>query len=205
MTKQLSYNPAYLQRIELVLNHAIEQYPRLNVVRFDLYLPDYYRCIDTPKAVASNLISRFFASLKARLSSDAIRRRRLGHRVHDTDLYYVWAREFGVLADKEHYHIAIFINKDRFHSLGSYDCNSGSLASLIIQAWASALDIPIDEAQNLVNFPDNASNWVARNSTNYSLERDISVSRLRYLAKNETKVCGTGKRNFGSSSVPKRS
>ena len=87
MTKQLSYNPAYQQRIELVLNHAIEQYPRLNVVRFDLYLPDYYQCLDTPRAVANNLISRFFASLKARLSSDAIKRRRLGHRVHGTELY----------------------------------------------------------------------------------------------------------------------
>ncbi|MBB1410567.1 inovirus Gp2 family protein [Pseudoalteromonas sp. SG44-17] len=204
MTKQLSYNPAYQQRIELVLNHAIEQYSRLNVVRFDLYLPDYYQCIDTPKALANNLISRFFASLKARLSSDAIQRRRLGHRVHDTDLYYVWAREFGELAGKEHYHIAIFINKDRFHSLGSYDCNSGSLASLIIQAWASALDIPVDEAQSLVNFPDKACNWVESNSKNHLTQRDISVSRLNYLAKNKTKVYGTGKRNFGTSYTPKQ-
>ncbi|MDO6465530.1 inovirus Gp2 family protein [Pseudoalteromonas carrageenovora] len=204
MTNQLSHNLSYQQRIELVLNHAIEQSPRLNVVRFDLYLPNYYQSIDTPKAVANNLISRFFASLKARLSSDAIQRRRLGHRVHDTKLYYVWAREFGELADKEHYHIAIFINKDRFHSLGSYDCNSGSLASLIIQAWASALDIPVDEAQSLVNFPDKACNWVESNSKSHSTQRGISVSRLNYLAKNKTKVYGTGKRNFGTSYIPKQ-
>jgi len=204
MIKQPIYNPAYQQRIELALNHAIEQYPRLNVVRFDLYLPDYYQCLDIPKAVANNLISRFFASLKARLSSDAIQRRRLGHRVHDTGLYYVWAREVGELAGKEHYHIAIFINKDRFHSLGSYDCNSGSLASLIIKAWASALGIPDYEAQSLVNFPDNACNWIESNSKNYSTQRDTSVSRLNYLAKNKTKVYGTGKRNFGTSCIPKQ-
>ncbi|PCC14255.1 inovirus Gp2 family protein [Pseudoalteromonas sp. JB197] len=204
MIKQPIYNPGYQQRIELVLNHAIEQYPRLNVVRFDLYLPDYYQCLDTPKAVANNLISRFFASLKARLSSDAIQRRRLGHRVHDTELYYVWAREFGEIAGKEHYHIAIFINKDRFHSLGSYDSNSGSLASLIIQAWASALDIPVDEAKSLVNFPDKACNWIESNSKNYLSQRDTSVSRLNYLAKNKTKVYGTGNRNFGTSYIPKQ-
>ncbi|MBH0028835.1 inovirus Gp2 family protein [Pseudoalteromonas sp. SWN29] len=204
MIKQPTYNLSYQQRIESTLDYAIEQNPRLNVVRFDLYLPDYYQCIDTPKAVANNLISRFFASLKARLSSDAIQRRRLGHRVHDTDLYYVWAREFGELAGKEHYHIAIFINKDRFHSLGSYDFNSGSLASLIIQAWASALAIPVDEAQSLVNFPDNACNWIESNSKNYSTQRDTSVSRLSYLAKNKTKVYGTGKRNLGTSYIPKQ-
>lgn len=203
MIKQPTYNPLYQQRIESTLDYAIEQNPRLNVVRFDLYLPNYYKSIDTPKAVANNLISRFFASLKARLCSDAIQRRSLGHRVHDTKLYYVWAREFGELADKEHYHIAIFINKDRFHSLGSYDCNSGSLASLIIQAWASALDIPVDEAQSLVNFPDKACNWVESNSKNHLTQRDISVSRLNYLAKNKTKVYGTGKRNFGTSNIPK--
>ena len=204
MIKQPTYNLSYQQRIESTLDYAIEQNPRLNVVRFDLYLPDYYQCIDTPKAVANNLISRFFASLKARLSSDAIQRRRLGHRVHDTDLYYVWAREFGELAGKEHYHIAIFINKDRFHSLGSYDFNSDSLASLIIQAWASALAIPVDEAQSLVNFPDNACNWIESNSKNYSTQRDTSVSRLSYLAKNKTKVYGTGKRNLGTSYIPKQ-
>ena len=203
MTKQLPYSPAYQQRIELVLNHAIEQYPRLNVVRFDLYLPDYYQCEDTPRAIGDNLVSRFFASLKAKLKSDAVKRKRLGCRVHETGLHYVWAREFGELAGKEHYHIAIFINKDRFHSLGSYDCNSGSLASLIIQAWASALDIPEYEAQSLVNFPYHACNWVERNSKNYRSQRDKSVSRLNYLAKNQTKVYGTGKRNFGTSNIPK--
>ncbi|WP_166110061.1 inovirus Gp2 family protein [Pseudoalteromonas sp. Z9A5] len=204
MIKQPLYNPIYQQRIESVLNHAVEQYPRLNVVRFDLYLPDYYQCIDTPKAVANNLISRFFASLKVRLSIDAIQRRRLGHRVHDTDLYYVWAREFGELANKEHYHITIFINKDRFHSLGSYDYNSGSLASLIIQAWASALSIPAYEAQNLINFPDNASNWIERKSKGYLAQKAAVGTRLNYLAKNKTKVYGDGKRNFGTSCIPKQ-
>lgn len=204
MINQQTYNPSYQQRIESTLDYAIDQNPRLNVVRFDLYLPDYYQCEDTPRALADNLMPRFFASLKAKIISDAIQRRRLGRRVHDTDLYYVWAREFGELAGKEHYHIAIFINKDRFHSLGSYDFNSGSLASLIIQAWASALAIPVDEAQRLVNFPDNACNWIESNSKNYSIQRDTSVSRLNYLAKNKTKVYGTGKRNFGTSYIPKQ-
>ena len=204
MIKQPTYNPSYQQRIESTLDYAIEQNPRLNVVRFDLYLPDYYQCEDTPRALADNLMPRFFASLRAKIISDAIQRTRLGHRVHDTDLYYVWAREFGELAGKEHYHIAIFINKDRFHSLGSYDFNSDSLASLIIQAWASALAIPVDEAQSLVNFPDNACNWIESNSKNYSTQRDTSVSRLSYLAKNKTKVYGTGKRNLGTSYIPKQ-
>lgn len=203
MTKQLSYNPAYQQRIKLVLNHAIEQYPRLNVVRFDLNLPNYYQSEDTPQALADNLMSRFFASLKAKLFCDEVKRRRLGHRVHGTDLHYVWVREVGELAGKEHYHIAIFINKDRFHSLGNYDCNSDSLASLIIQAWASALGISDYEADSLVNFPYNASNWVERKSKNYLAQKHDVETKLNYFAKNETKVYGTGKRNFGSSSVPK--
>lgn len=203
MNKLYTYNPAYQKRIELVLDHAISKYPRLNVFRFDLRLPDYYQDIDTPSPLATNLISKFFASLKAKLGYDLLKRRRSGKRVHDSELYYVWAREVGDIKNKEHYHIAIFINKDRFHSLGSYDCNSGSLASLIIQAWASTLDIPVDEAQSLVNFPDNASNWINSKSKDYSTQRDTSVSRLNYLAKNKTKIYGTGKRNFGTSSTPK--
>lgn len=203
MINQPIYNPSYQQRIESILDYAIEQNSRLNVVRFDLYLPDYYQCEDTPRALADNLMPRFLASLKAKIISDATQRRRLGRRVHDTGLYYVWAREFGEFAGKEHYHIAIFINKDRFHSLGSYDCNSGSLASLIIQAWASALGISAYEAQSLVNFPDNACNWINSKSKGYLTQRKISIVRLSYLAKNKTKVYGTGKRNFGASQTPK--
>ncbi|MCZ4252168.1 inovirus Gp2 family protein [Pseudoalteromonas shioyasakiensis] len=204
MNKLYTYNPAYQKRIELVLDHAISKYPRLNVFRFDLRLPDYYQDTDTPSPLATNLISKFFASLKVKLSYDLLKRRRSGKRVHNSELYYVWAREVGDKKNKEHYHISIFINKDRFHSLGNYDCNSDSLASLIIQAWASALGIPEYEAQSLVHFPDNASNWVNRNSEKCPSQRDISVSRLDYLAKDQTKVYGEGKRNFGTSQVPKK-
>lgn len=204
MNKLYTYNPAYQKRIELVLDHSISKYPRLNVFRFDLRLPDYYLDIDTPSPLATNLISKFFASLKAKLGNDLLKRRRLGKRVHDSELYYVWAREVGDIKNKEHYHIAIFINKDRFHSFGNYDCNSGSLASLVIQSWASALNIPDEEAATLVHFPKEPSCWIEQNSEEYCSQRALADLRLKYLAKNQTKVYGLGKRNFGASQVPKK-
>ncbi len=121
------YNPFWQQRIRETVLHALNVHPRLTALRIDLRLPD------VPAATDAAVISRFINALKARIDAYQKRKRREGKRVHPTTLHYAWAREFGELKGKKHYHLLLLVNRDTWCRAGDYR-DPGSLAGMIEQA-----------------------------------------------------------------------
>ncbi|WP_162943037.1 YagK/YfjJ domain-containing protein, partial [Shigella flexneri] len=116
-------------------------------------------------------------------------------RVHPTTLHYAWAREFGVFRGKKHYHLLLLVNRDTWCRAGDYR-DPGSLAGMIEQAWCSALGVDAGCYATLVHFPVRPAVWLERDDD--AGLRDM-LKRADYLAKEYTKVNGTGERNFGCS------
>ncbi|HAV9235686.1 TPA: inovirus Gp2 family protein [Escherichia coli] len=183
------YNPFWQQRIRETVLHALNVHPRLMALRVDLRLPD------VPAATDAAVISRFINALKARIDTYQKRKHREGKRVHTTRLHYVWAREFGVLRGKKHYHLILLVNRDTWCGAGDYR-DPGSLAGMIKQAWCSALQVDTERYATLANFPIRPVVWLERGD-DASLQD--ALDRAAYLAKEYTKVNGTGERNFGCS------
>ncbi len=127
------YNPFWQQRIRETVRHALDVHPRLTALRVDLRLPD------VPAATDAAVISRFINALKARIDAYQKRKHREGKRVHSSTLHYAWAREFGELKGKKHYHLLLLVNRDTWCRAGDYRA-PGSLAGMIKQAWCSALE-----------------------------------------------------------------
>ncbi|MDU3884017.1 MAG: inovirus Gp2 family protein [Escherichia coli] len=163
------YNPFWQQRIRETVLRALDVHPRLTALRVDLRLPD------VPAATDAAVISRFINALKARINAYQKRKRREGKRVHPTTLHYAWAREFGELKGKKHYHLLLLVNRDTWCRAGDYRAPR-SLAGMIKQAWCSALGVDNDD-------------------TGFQQV----LERADYLAKEHTKAHCTGERNFGCS------
>ncbi|MZV86360.1 inovirus-type Gp2 protein, partial [Escherichia coli] len=116
-------------------------------------------------------------------------------RVHPTTLHYAWAREFGELKGKKHYHLLLLVNRDTWCRAGDYRA-PGSLAGMIKQAWCSALGVDAGCYATLANFPSRPAVWLDRGD---DVGLRDALDRAAYLAKEYTKVNGTGERNFGCS------
>ncbi|HCX6146119.1 TPA: inovirus Gp2 family protein [Escherichia coli] len=183
------YNPFWQQRIRETVLHALDVHPRLTALRVDLRLPD------VPAATDAAVISRFINALKARIDAYQKRKRREGKRVHTTTLHYAWAREFGELKGKKHYHLILLVNRDTWCRAGDYR-EPGSLAGMIKQAWCSALGVDAGCYATLANFPSRPVVWLDRGD---DVGLRDALDRAAYLAKEYTKVNGTGERNFGCS------
>ena len=183
------YNPFWQQRIRETVLHALDVHPRLTALRVDLRLPD------VPAATDAAVISRFINALKARIDAYQKRKRREGKRVHTTRLHYVWAREFGENKGKKHYHLILLVNRDTWCGAGDYR-DPGSLAGMIKQAWCSALGVDAGCYATLANFPSRPVVWLDRGD---DVGLRDALDRAAYLAKEYTKVNGTGERNFGCS------
>ena len=120
-------------------------------------------------------------------------------REYPCEVNSVWVREFSK-EHKEHFHVALMLNKDRYFSLGSYT-SQGSLAWMIKKAWASALSLDVEQFSTLVHIPKNPSYTLNFNAPHDKFLNQLYpvLNRLSYLAKERSKVCGTGLRNFGCS------
>ncbi|HAJ0466679.1 TPA: inovirus Gp2 family protein, partial [Escherichia coli] len=149
------YNPFWQQRIRETVLRALDVHPRLTALRVDLRLPD------VPAATDAAVISRFINALKARINAYQKRKRREGKRVHPTTLHYAWAREFGELKGKKHYHLLLLVNRDTWCRAGDYRAPR-SLAGMIKQAWCSALGVDAGPYATLAHFPDTSAVWLAR-------------------------------------------
>ncbi|EEU9980207.1 inovirus Gp2 family protein, partial [Escherichia coli] len=155
----------------------------------DLRLPD------VPAATDAAVISRFINALKARIDAYQKRKHREGKRVHSSTLHYAWAREFGELKGKKHYHLLLLVNRDTWCRAGDYRA-PGSLAGMIKQAWCSALGVDAGRYDTLAHFPDKPAVWLERDDETGFQQ---VLERSGYLAKEHTKARGTGERNFGCS------
>lgn len=212
---QTTYGPSneyYFYRIQDTLMKSLEVHPRLTVIRIDLRIPDNGAYShnplerDTPTSFANsetNLIKRFIASIKAQIDAQGIRQSKLGRRVHQCQINYVWVKEYSK-EHKSHYHMALMLNKDRYYCLGDFG-EQHTLAGIVIQAWGSALQIPREECCTLVHFPENAIYYLKQNASHgeFEAQSNAILSRLQYLAKDRTKIYGTGLRNFGCSNPKK--
>ncbi len=213
LTNHGPLNQHYLNRMEQTLRGALAIHPRLTIVRIDLRLPDngsHSENVLERDSVTffantgTNLIKRFIASLKAQIGADGYAKIRAGIRVHPCEVNYFWAREYSK-NHKEHYHFALTFNKDRFFALGDYGSRN-TLAGMIIQAWSSALGLNPEDAATLVHFPENPIYHLNHNAPReeFMMQLYPLLTRLSYLAKERTKVYGTGQRNFGCSKPKKR-
>lgn len=183
-----SVNSFWQQRITDTFQNALGAYARTLMLRVDLRIPD---CpADTDAAV----ISRFTASLKAKIDAYIQRKKQEGKRVHHTTLRFIWAREFGERNGNKHYHAVLLLNRDTWCSAGDYQYN-GSLAGMIKQAWCSALRVDAGQYSTLVHFPDKPALWIDRGN---EAQLQQGLARADYLAKHHTKE-SDGDRNFGCS------
>ncbi len=110
-----TYNPYWQQRIADTFDCALKTHTRVLALRVDLRLPD------GPAATDAAVISRFPASLKARIEALQLRKQREGKRIWPTTLRYAWSREFGELNGKKHYHLVLLLNRDTWCGPGDYN------------------------------------------------------------------------------------
>ncbi|MFZ4168729.1 inovirus Gp2 family protein [Enterobacter ludwigii] len=181
-----TYDPYWQQRIADTFNCALNAYTRVLALRVDLRLPD------TPAATDAAVISRFIDALKARINAYFLRHQRKGKRIWPTTLRFVWAREFGEIKGKKHYHVVLLLNRDTWCGPGDYN-DPETLAGMIKQAWCSALQVDAQAHAVLARFTKSPVSWLTRGN---AAQLQQALSQAAYLAKLETKVTGDGERNF---------
>ncbi len=197
LRKHSPYIEQYLEQILETMRRSVDRYRRTTALRIDLRIP-----VDsiTPD---SDVISRFFASLQAKINAHQLRKARFEQRVHSCELRYIWVRERNT-AHHRHYHCCLFLNGDAYRHLGSFikqeeQESTRNMANRIRSAWASALGYSWEESQGLVNYTRRGIYRVDANSPSLWGSYSGLFKRLSYFAKARTKVFGSGKNNFGCS------
>ncbi len=184
----------YLDRVFGSMQRALDQYSRVCMIRFDLHVPT--NCSNL--ALRSNvLMSRFIASLRAKIIHSQNQSRRDGNRVHSTEVRFMWAREVSNL-DRVHYHVAILLNHDAYRSIGKFDLQHDNMYARIHEAWGSALMLYPADLQGLIHIPINSTYMIHREDASSFQE---AFYRASYLCKMETKDYGLGLHTFGCSRI----
>ncbi|EEV5551074.1 inovirus Gp2 family protein [Escherichia coli] len=145
------HNAYWLSRFDSLLDSALAQHRAVSFIRVDLRFPEYMPATIMDSGPDSAVISRFFASLKAKIQAYQQHKRRASQRVHATSLRYFWCREFGEEENRKHYHVILLLNKDTWCSLGDFS-EPSSLAAMIQEAWCSALHLEPWQGDGLVHF-----------------------------------------------------
>ena len=185
----------YLDALYGVMCKALGAYARVFAFRCDLRLPQGAEA--SGEEFRNEMVSKFIASFKAKIRHNRESAASTGRQVHDTDVRYFWVREVGCTG-RVHYHCVFLLNADAFRWLGNRDYQSPNtnMAKRVMEAWASALGMPVEAAEGLVHFPSNPT---------YVLRRDDPASlknffwRASYLCKAETKHYGHGHHGYGCS------
>lgn len=182
----------YLDKLLETMDAATTQYRRVFAFRLDLRFPEH----QTAQHFHSNeVVSRFIASMKAKINHNRETVRQLNKYAHDTVVRYIWAREVGQRG-RPHYHLAILLNYDAFCAVGKFTRGRHNMFNRLEEAWASALGVPVDAIAGLIEIPRNPSFFIYRD--NHS-SRAKFFSRASYLCKSATKEFGDGIHGFGAS------
>lgn len=196
-------NQNYVTRIQDTITKALNEYPRVMVLRIDLRLPD----IETGSyKTDSGLVTRFVVSLKAQIEADLLKKRNAGKRVHTCHVRHIWAREFNECG-KKHYHVALLFNREAYAYPGSYTGTGGeythNLAMMIMEAWIRALGLNTvvnhQQYYPLVEFPANGYYHLSKNHNDFTAQLSNVTDRLNYLTKDYSKDNSDNQRNFGCS------
>ncbi len=146
------HNDYWLSRFESILNSALVQHRAVSLIRVDLRFPEYMPVTIMDPDPDSAVISRFFASLKAKIQAYQRKKRWANQRVHATSLRYFWCREFGKMYGRKHYHVILLLNKDTWCSLGDFS-EPSSLATMIQEAWCAPCILSPGKAMAWSIFP----------------------------------------------------
>lgn len=183
----------YLERLYITMNRALNQYREVFAFRFDLRLPANH--FPNNSAYENENIDRFIESFKAKIKHNRQMAKRENPYAHSSVVRYVWAKEVGQQG-RPHYHLAILLNKDAFCAVGAYQPGRDNMFNRLLEAWASALGLPVGAVYGLVEIPDNAYYFLRRGDRASIAE---FFSRASYLCKANTKAFGNGGHGFGSS------
>ena len=187
----------YLSRLKRTIDLALSQYSRVLAFRVDLRLP---LGVDLPEyAYTNEVISRFVASFSAKIEHNRDKARERSLYAHDCKVRYVWAREVG-RGNRPHYHLVILLNRDAYRAVGRLVSRRPRIFSRMEEAWASALGLPDDQVDGLVEIPRNSEYRLNR----YLRADDEDVLpglfyRASYLCKSATKLYGDNHHCFGCS------
>ena len=190
----------YLQSIHKTFEKALVEHRRTYALRFELLFPTegVYKCDDA-------VITRFFASLKAKLRHNIDSKSARGLRVHPCTLRYVWCKEKNRSLNY-HYHVLIFLNRDSYKWLGNVDTgNIRLLSTRIIKAWNSALGFDADYPRHSVYFPPNNEYHIISSSPGFERDKSELLKRASYLAKVDTKIYANSPGNKFELNTPGRS
>lgn len=197
----------YLESIHDTMKLAIKDYRRLFPLRFELRLPVGWEDND------GSVISRFMASLKAKIEADLRRRakERKDKRRIECRLRFIWVKERKRSASF-HYHVFVFLNRDAYFTSGNFRTvkwlpgddmpfldERVNMATRVMGAWGSALGLPSYLTVGLVHIPENASYSLDVNKPSYWQDFCDVFRRASYFAKMDTKHYGNHGRNFGCS------
>ena len=181
-----------LQRMHDCIAQSLDHHSRVCLMRCDLYIP----ANASPKVLCSNtLISKFIASLRAKIAHAQNQSRQAGHRVHDADLRHTWCREISGHG-RVHYHVALLLNYSAYAFIGQFDLDNPNMYTRIHEAWASALSMYVYDVVGYVHIPEHPT---------YQIKRDDDASfndafyRVSYFAKLSTKEYQQGFHTFGCS------
>lgn len=183
----------YLDALHDVVEAALRANRRVFAFRVDLHLPA--DCCDEHGLYDNNIVRRFIESLKAQIKHNRMLAKRERPTAAGTAVRYMWVREQRN-SEHPHWHLVILLNFDAFRSIGQFRLGNDNMYSRVVKAWASALQLPVTEAEGLVHFPDKPA---------YELYRDDEASlqpffhRASYLCKAETKRYGDRQRGFAYS------
>lgn len=185
----------YLSQLKSTIDKALDEYPRVLAFRVDLRFPEDYPILDTN--AGNTVISRFIESFKSKIRHNRSRARAQSQRVHDSQVRYVWAREGGKFG-YQHYHLLILLNRDAFFTVGRLGSPNDNLIRRVQEAWASALGVPVWQAESAVHLPENAEYRIDRCPRKGDKLPDLFY-RASYLCKRATKLYGNGRWGFGAS------
>jgi len=194
---QTSCGPLIEEHLETTLDcfqRALDQYPRVSMMRFDLHIPE--NCLANTFN-DNGLINRFFSSLRSQIQHSQNRSRKQGNRVHDTEVRYTWGRELSCTG-RIHYHVTLLLNHDAYAHIGEFNLERSNMYSRIHKAWESALGVFRDDLVGLIHIPDNPTYMVKRDDMQ---SREDAFYRASYLCKMDTKEYGRGFHSFGSSRI----
>lgn len=188
-TQRGSLIAKHLAKTLQTLKQSQSAYLESFCIRVDLHVPEDHELAD------NEVMERFIASLRSKITHSTHVRTRQGIRVHPTKLRFVWCRELSITG-RPHYHVFLMLNKQSYCHLGLFDLGHYNLYTRIHRAWASALGVPLEDVIGLVHFPENPT-MILRQDDQDSLNEVFH--RVSYFTKEDTKEVGQGFHTFGVS------
>ena len=187
----------YLSSLLRVIQRALTQYPRVMAFRVDLNLP---RDIDPSDYANTNkVISRFIESFCAKIDYHRSQLREHKQDARGCKVRYAWAREVGQRG-RPHYHLVFLLNHDAYYRPGRLQSTNRNLVTRLQEAWASALQLSVDQIRGLVHITDNATYRIYRNVPDGKMDELPELfQRASYLCKEATKSYGDRQRGFDTS------